>query len=171
MEKIYVQAHEEALEKRDIDNFVSFTAISVSAGRLAEGMREHPLFRDPLIAEMLGSSEGILHGYRTLQNILYVCRKIRCRCVLVLLMVSKRSGSACSHFKSNLDLARFFGAAIQAAAKHFRELVLKQEEENPGTHVVNMVVQRTNYLDDKLMGALAAMPVNDATPVKRQVSH
>ncbi|EIE21041.1 S-adenosyl-L-methionine-dependent methyltransferase [Coccomyxa subellipsoidea C-169] len=32
-----------------------------------------------------------------------------------------------------------------------------------------MVVQRTNYLDDKLMGALAAMPVNVATPVKRQV--
>ncbi len=88
MEKIYVQAHEEALEKRDIDNFVSFTAISVSAGRLAEGMREHPLFRDPLIAEMLGRSEGTLHGYRTLQNILNVCRKLRCRCVLVLLMVN-----------------------------------------------------------------------------------
>ena len=55
------QAHEEAIEKNDIDNFVSFTAITVSAGRLAEGMRDDPLYKDTLIADILKSSEGIFN--------------------------------------------------------------------------------------------------------------
>lgn len=59
MDEKLVKAHEEAVEKNDIDNFVSFTAISVSAGRLAEGMRDDPLYRDPLIADMLHSSKGV----------------------------------------------------------------------------------------------------------------
>jgi hypothetical protein len=59
MEKNIFQAHEEALEKNDIDNFVSFTAITVSAGRLAEGMRDDPLYKDTLIADILKSSEGM----------------------------------------------------------------------------------------------------------------
>lgn len=58
MDDKLIKAHKEALEKNDIDNFVSFTAISVSAGRLAEGMRDDPLYRDPLIADMLQSSKG-----------------------------------------------------------------------------------------------------------------
>ena len=65
MEKNIARAREEALERNDIDNFVSFTAITVCAGRLAEGMREDPLYRDPLIDEMLQSSEGTLvTGYK-----------------------------------------------------------------------------------------------------------
>ena len=58
MDKNFIKAHEEAVEKNNVDNFVSFTAISVSAGRLAEGMRDDPLYRDPLIADMLHSSTG-----------------------------------------------------------------------------------------------------------------
>ncbi|KAK9908307.1 hypothetical protein WJX75_005766 [Coccomyxa subellipsoidea] len=117
MEKNIFQAHEEALEKNDIDNFVSFTAITVSAGRLAEGMRDDPLYKDTLIADILKSSE-----------------------------------------------------AIQAAARDFREIVVKQQESNKEAHVVNMVVQRTRYLDDKLLEGLATMPTdNNVIGIKRQV--
>lgn len=58
MDKNFIKAHKEAVENNNVDNFVSFTAISVSAGRLAEGMRDDPLYRDPLIADMLHSSTG-----------------------------------------------------------------------------------------------------------------
>lgn len=58
MDKNLVEAYEVACEKKDIDNFVSFTAVTVSASRLADGMREIPLYRDPLLADMLGSSKG-----------------------------------------------------------------------------------------------------------------
>ncbi len=42
-------------------------------------------------------------------------------------------------------------------------MMLKQEEAKGVLHVVNMVVQRTHYLEDKLMEALAAMPTTAAT--------
>ena len=61
------------------------------------------------------------------------------------------------------------GAAIQAAARDFREIVVKQQESNKEAHVVNMVVQRTRYLDDKLLEGLATMPTdNNVIGIKRQ---
>ncbi len=49
--------------------------------------------------------------------------------------------------------------------------MLKQEQAKGDLHVVNMVVQRTHYLDDKLMEALAAMPTDTATNgIHRQAS-
>lgn len=48
-------------------------------------------------------------------------------------------------------------------------MVVKQQETNEEVHVVNMVMQRTRYLDDKLLEGLATMPTDEvANGIKRQ---
>jgi len=60
---------------------------------------------------------------------------------------------------------QFVCPGIRAAAEDFRQLVIKQEEEQSQSHVLSMVVLRTHYLEDQLSAALAAMPT-DAAPVQ-----